>query len=133
MAQGETILQIIKEASKPPESETVDVVYGTVATVSPISIRVDSKLTIPADSIELSCLCKPFSTTVLIHTHEVPAHNTQSAGDPSHTHNVNALTTGPAQATIQLWRGLIVGDTVRMIRLSRGNKYYVIERSEALP
>lgn len=33
---------------------------------------------------------------------------------------------------IQLWRGLQVGDTVRMIRVAKGQLFYVVEREEGL-
>lgn len=49
------------------------------------------------------------------------------AGDTGHTHDIK-INTKPALSQIKLWRGLIVGDVVIMLRMSNG-MYFVLERA----
>lgn len=97
MAEGLNVLSIIKQASKPPESESVDLVYGTVTNMQPLTVTIDSKLIVSAQFLELSMLCKPLSF--------------RFEGED-----------------ILVWRGLQLGDKVKLLRIAKGNRYYVMER-----
>lgn len=69
------------------------------------------------------------------HTHSIPAisqRTTSSAGGETHTHTIPEMTTSSALPDILLWRGLIVGDKVRLLRVSNGQMFYIIEREEGV-
>jgi hypothetical protein len=42
------------------------------------------------------------------------------------------MTTYSALPSITLWRGLIVGDKVRLLRVTNGQMFYIIEREEGV-
>lgn len=61
------------------------------------------------------------------HTHSIPANTTGQNG----THDHSTTSTSSNELTsITLWRGLQVNDKVRMLRVSKGQLYYVLEREE---
>jgi hypothetical protein len=99
---GEKIVEIIQKMSTKDGSNTSALVYGEVVTISPLTIKVDSRFIITSDFILLSSLVLPQTITV--------THDTSGA------------------EIVTLWRGLIIGDVVRMLRLNQGQLFYVIER-----
>lgn len=129
--EGQTILDVIGQYCKPKENEKVDLVFGEVLSVSPLKIKVSQKLILEESFLVVSFLCREFKTDIFKHKHQVPAGaGTTSAGDPSHTHTVNEHETDEQLPVVIVWRGLEVGDTVRMLRVGNGNKFYVLEREE---
>lgn len=75
-----------------------DLVYGTVVSTGPLAIQVDARMTLTSEFLELSHAVQPYSIDV------------------------------PTVGKVEVFRGLKVGDTVRMLRVQEGQKYYVIER-----
>jgi hypothetical protein len=73
---------------------------------------VDERFTVYEGQIVLSALCKPFVTDIFRHLH---------------TENYYSNTDERLQ-TVTVWRGLIVGDRVRMLQCNDGQTYYVLER-----
>jgi hypothetical protein len=98
MPGAERLVRQIQLAAKTPDSRLTDIVIGKVSSISPLKIKLD-KLELSENFLELSCLCKKKEI-------ELPGF------------------TNP----VQLWRGLKVGDTVKMLKLSNGQRYYVLER-----
>ncbi|EKZ7015257.1 DUF2577 family protein [Listeria monocytogenes] len=98
---GEELARRIKDA-KPKESDLSDIVYGLVISTSPLIIRVDNQLDIEYKFLELSQMVKNMSATVWV---------------------------DGKQGSVQIFRPLQVGDKVRMLRFSKGQKFYVLERS----
>lgn len=80
------------------DSEYTDLEYGQVISTQPLQIMLQSNLMISEQFLELSMLVKPLS--------------------------VNILNIG----NVQIWRGLQANDKVRLIRYSRGQRYFVLER-----
>ena len=69
------------------------------------------------------------------HTHSIPAipqQTTSPEGEWYHTHTIPEMTTYSALPDILLWRGLIVGDKVRLLRVNNGQMFYIIEREEGV-
>ena len=64
-----------------------------------------------------------------IHTHTIPAATTNSNG--AHTHAATS-SENEKLTSVTLWRGLEVNDKVRMLRVSKGQLYYVLEREEGI-
>lgn len=63
------------------------------------------------------------------HTHTIPAATTDSDG--AHTHAATS-SENEKLTSVTLWRGLEVNDKVRMLRVSKGQLYYVLEREEGI-
>lgn len=80
-------------------SDISDILYGQVVNTSPLSIRVNSKMTLTSEFLELSHAVKSFNIQV------------------------------PTVGSVQVFRDLVVGDTVKLLRLKSGQKYFVLERS----
>jgi hypothetical protein len=102
---GEQLARIIKD-SKPKPADLSDMLYGVVTSVSPLTIRVDNRFSITSRHLLLSQMVRPLSVSVSI--------------------TIDGKTgTGSAQ----VFRALQMGDRVRMLRVSKGQKYYVLDRS----
>lgn len=97
MGDASRLVKAMQRASKTPENEKVDLITGTVTSVSPLKIKTD-KLELTETFLILGALCR-----VAI-----------------------------ASPDILLWRGLQVGDEVYMIKFSKGQKYYVLQRKEGI-
>jgi hypothetical protein len=89
-----------------------DLVFGTVTSVSPLTIQIDDKFPVYESQIVLSALCKPFVTDIYRHLH---------------ADNYYGNTDERLQ-TVTVWRGLQAGDRVRMLQCNGGQKYFVLDR-----
>ena len=108
MGDGHRLAKMMREAGRTPQNEVVDIVEGEVTSVSPLKVKVDNRELTEAFLI-LGTLC-------------------QETFIPSdYIINVN-----PEIEKIRLWRGLNVGDKVMMIKLARGQKYYILQRMEGV-
>jgi len=134
---GNKLLKIMQEASKMPTEETTDLLFGVVTSVSPLKIKIDNRFEVDEKFLILSALVK--ETVIKIpereenkHLHVIPEHTTSPAGDGPHTHTIPQMNTYSALPSILLWRGLIVGDKVRVLRVNQGQMFYVLEREEGI-
>jgi hypothetical protein len=134
---GNKLIQTIQSMAKPPIGETTDLLFGEVTSVSPLKIRIDNRFEVDEQFLILSALVKetivqvPTAETAM-HSHIIPEHTTGSGGTGPHTHTIPEMTTYSALPSITLWRGLIVGDKVRLLRVANGQMFYVIEREEGV-
>lgn len=99
---GNKLIQTIQSMAKTPIGETTDLLFGEVTSVSPLKIRVDNRFEVDEQFLILSALVKE----TIIHI--------------------------PTAETVTLWRGLIVGDKVRLLRVNNGQLFYIIEREEGV-
>ncbi len=134
---GNKLLKIMQEASKMPTGETTDLLFGVVTSVSPLKIKIDNRFEVDEKFLILSALVK--ETVIKIpereenkHSHVIPQHTTSAAGEGPHTHTIPQMNTLLALPDILLWRGLIVGDKVRVLRVNQGQMFYVLEREEGI-
>jgi len=99
---GQQILNTIQELARGqnPESEDVRVVYGVVSSLTPPAVKIDDRLTIPADLIIIT----PFITSVVV-----------------------PMITGPV-SSIEIWRDIKIGDNLAMLRLAKGQQYLALYR-----
>lgn len=121
--------------------------YGEVLGVEPLRIKVDQRYAIGEDFILLDSRCVETRIEVpqqdqASHVHRVqgttgttvlggltagPPPTALPVADPTgHTHSID-FDSQEALANILLWRGLEVGDKVKMLRLST-QLHYVLER-----
>jgi len=134
---GNKLLKIMQEAGKIPAGETTDLLFGEVTSVSPLKIKIDNRFEVDEKFLILSALVK--ETVIKIpereenkHSHVIPQHTTSAAGEGPHTHTIPQMNTLSALPDILLWRGLIVGDKVRVLRVNQGQMFYVLEREEGI-
>lgn len=111
---GERLVEAMQKAATGEigRQTPTDFVYGTVTGLSPLTIQIDEKFPVSGENLVLSALCKPFVTTVFLHKHK-----DSISGD-----------TDEQLLTITVWRGLAVGDRVRMLRCNSGQTFYVLDR-----
>lgn len=130
-----TVKSIVKaylDSTKPAE-----LAFGEVTSIAPLKIKIDNRLEVDETFLLLSAFVREKWINVPTHegpnhTHPIPEWHTNPAGEGPHTHTIPAWQTDPDFPKIKLWRGLKVGDKVRMIRLKAGQLYYVIERVEGI-
>ena len=134
---GNKLVQTIQSMAKLPIGETTDLLFGEVTSVSPLKIKIDNRFEVDEQFLILSALVK--ETVIKIpereenkHLHVIPQHTTSAAGEGPHTHTIPQMNTLSALPDILLWRGLIVGDKVRVLRVNQGQMFYVLEREEGV-
>ena len=129
------------ESTKP-----VNVVFGTVESVSPLKINVEQKMILGKSQLVLSRNVTDFETKVTVewesesalttHKHSYEG-TTESGGEDSHSHSYsgNTKTTNlkhthdiTGKKKIIIHNGLVVGDEVILVRQQGGQKYVVIDR-----
>jgi len=140
---GERLVEMMKDAGRNgiPKTTLTDLVWGNVMAISPLKIQVQNepKLLLTEAFLILSpmCIAKTFAIPEW-NTNMEEAHTNQYQDD-----NGSGIATKTTQAgiahqhsisqhTVTVWRGLQVGDTVIMLRVAGGNKYYVLQREGAL-
>lgn len=132
---GDRLIKTIQNMAKLPTGETTDLFFGEVTSIAPLKVKIDNRFEIDENFLILSAFVKetviniptPEAST---HTHVIPIHSTLSAGEHPHTHSIPAVTSNSALPSIRLWRGLIIGDKVRLLRVNNGQMFYIIEREE---
>ena len=134
---GSKLVKIMQDAGKMPAGETTDLLFGVVTSVSPLKIKIDNRFEVDEKFLILSALVK--ETVIKIperdannHRHEIPQHTTSPAGEGPHTHIIPTYNTNNALPDILLWRGLQVGDKVRILRVNKGQQFFVLEREEGI-
>lgn len=143
MSDGHRLAQLMREAGKTPQNELVDIVMGVVTSVNPLKVKVENR-ELTESFLILGALCKEthIYTDYIIkhnHRHVVPVTTTEVAGEHPHAHQISARDTDPVKPhdndyDIMLWRGLRKGDKVLMLKVARGQKYYIMQREEgAIP
>lgn len=141
MSDGHKLAQLMRKAGQTPQNEVVDIVTGEVTSVKPLKVKVENR-ELTESFLILGALCKETHIyTPYIkkhdHYHVIPMTTTQPAGEGPHSHTINARDTNPIKPhgddfDIMLWRGLRVGDKVLMLKVGRGQKYYIMQRQEGV-
>lgn len=137
------ILSIVKQESNP-----VLFLTGEVISISPLQVRISNKQTLAEDELLLSQTVRetwidiPTTTDgetpedgIFMHRHHISADtdeaNDGGQGAQNHKHHIE-IDTKFALPRIRLWRGLVVGDIVRLLKIQEGQLYYIIEREEKI-
>lgn len=137
------ILSIVKQESNP-----VLFLTGEVISISPLQVRISNKQTLAEDELLLSQTVRetwidiPTTTDgetpedgIFMHRHHISADtdeaNDGGQGAQNHKHHIE-IDTEFALPRIRLWRGLVVGDIVRLLKIREGQLYYIIEREEKI-
>lgn len=142
------VINVNRQESIPP----VMFITGEVIAINPLRIKINEQFTLEEDSLLLSALVKetwidiPITTgteagedngtdDVFMHRHHIVGEteetNDGGQGAKSHKHKID-LYTKFSLPKIRLWRGLKVGDVVRLLKVQGGQYYYVLEREEMI-
>lgn len=123
-------LQVIKKAAMEAvaNSAPADIVYGTVLSVSPLSVYVDQKKTLEAEFLVLTRNVTDFDTEVTVNWR---TENTSGGGGgydafSSHSHAISG------RKPIRVHNALKVGEKVAMIQMPGGQEYLIIDRVVAV-
>ena len=123
-------LQVIKKAAMEAvaNSAPADIVYGTVLSVSPLSVYVDQKKTLEAEFLVLTRNVTDFDTEVTVNWR---TENTSGGGGgydafSSHSHAISG------RKPIRVHNALKVGEKVAMIQMPGGQEDLIIDRVVAV-
>lgn len=154
---GEKLMTIIQQTSKSvmKSSESTDLIMGRVTSSAPLRIKIEDKFELASQYFILSPFCYTTTRTFTVTTNQpsqvvsttdsvVTIPELEVVIDPATEptgKTLEATVTVPGQSitipaqtlvsepeTVTLWRGLQTGDTVRLLRISGGQKYYVLDR-----
>lgn len=127
-------------------------ITGEVINTSPLQIKISDRFILDEDSLLLSATVKetwidiPTTTGgdasedggtdgVFMHRHHIVGEtqetNDGGQGASPHKHTID-IYTKYALPKIRLWRGLAVGDIVRLLKVQDGQFYFVMEREEMI-
>ena len=142
------VMSVIKQEQQEP----VLFITGEVISVSPLQIKINEKFILEENSLLLSATVKetwidiPITTGdepsedggtdgLFMHRHHIVAEteeaNDGGQGAQNHKHAID-IWTKYALPKIRLWRGLKVGDVVRLLKIQDGQFYFVMEREEMI-
>lgn len=130
------------------EKEDMIFLTGEVTQINPLKIKINEQFSLDEDSLLLSATVKetwidiPTTTDgvtpedgIFMHRHHISADtdeaNDGGQGAQNHKHHIE-IDTEFALPKIRLWRGLIVGDIVRLLKVQGGQFYFVMEREETI-
>ena len=147
-----TITDHVLSVMRQEQQEPVLFITGEVVSINPLQIKIDDKTTLDEDSLLLSATVKetwidiPTTTGtaagedngtdgVFMHRHHIVGEteeaNDGGQGAQNHKHQIDIYTKYDLPK-IRLWRGLIVGDIVRLLKVQDGQFYFVLEREEMI-
>lgn len=138
------VINVIKQEQQEP----VLFITGEVVQVNPLQIKINEKFILEENSLLLSATVKetwidiPTTTDgqtpedgIFMHRHHISADtdeaNDGGQGAQNHKHHIE-IDTQFALPKIRLWRGLVVGDVVRLLKVQDGQFYFVLEREEKI-
>ena len=138
------VINVIKQEQQEP----VLFITGEVVQVNPLQIKINEKFILEENSLLLSATVKetwidiPTTTDgktpedgIFMHRHHISADTNETndggQGAQNHKHHIE-IDTEFALPKIRLWRGLAVGDVVRLLKIQDGQFYFVMEREEMI-
>lgn len=148
----DVITDHVLSVMKQEQQEPVLFITGEVVSVAPLQIKINDKFTLDENSLLLSATVKetwidiPTTTGteagedngtdgVFMHRHHIVAEteeaNDGGQGAQPHKHAIDIYTKYDLPK-IRLWRGLAVGDIVRLLKVQDGQFYFVLEREEII-
>ena len=120
------LLKAVQEASiaAVAASKPTDILFGTVQSVSPLTVFIDAKLLIPEKALALSRNVTDFDTEVTV---QWRTENTSGGGGgydafSSHSHAITG------RKPIRVHNALKTGENVILIRMAGGQKYLIVDR-----
>lgn len=119
------ILGLIKQAAKEAidNSMPADVEYGTVTSLSPLTIMVDQKRIYTEEFLVVTKNLTDFEVDVTVDW--ITESTSGGSGDDSFSSHSHAIT---GRKSITIHNGLKVGEKVALLRMAGGQEFLVIDR-----
>lgn len=140
---GEKLVRIIQESAKKAanSADKTDFIRGEVVSVEPLQIKVDNKFILDESFLLLSMLCKKrvldltlfadaITDLVLDVVEGTKIIYFDCDGEEQESHVEVNRNIKVQLGEVVLWDDLQVGEKVRMLRVSSGQLYYVLEREK---
>ena len=118
-----------------------ELLYGTIVTLEPLSIKIDDIGTLPEEFFVLGQMVRPHTVTIP-HQHEYNGQTEQTndggQGASPHRHEIKQQVTEDLHVgtggykqdsvTLEIYPKLAIDDKVLLFSFNNGQKYYVAER-----
>lgn len=134
------VYNIAKLANATSNIRSSELLYGTINTLEPLSVKIDTlNEIIPEEFLVLGQMCRPHTITIP-HKHEyngiTELTNDGGQGAQNHQHEIKEQITNDVHQgineeifiTLEIYPKLQVGDTVLMFSFNNGQKFYIAER-----
>ena len=129
------MIEIVKKVAEQvfESMKPTTIIYGTVETVSPLSVRIDQKKLLEAEDLILSHFLRDHYVDITV------SHKTESiyeSWDTSHSHPgtssipIDHKHEYKGRKKILVHYGLKKGEKLALIRIQGGQMYYIIDRLE---
>jgi hypothetical protein len=146
---GEKLVGLIKQgaAQAIPVTSLTDLMFGVVTSVNPIKINIENRFEVDSKFLLLSPFCYEKKINIVIpeHEHKVSIQDhkglkhkhyvddtktkeTQENEELNLSHDVSISSGEKNIIEVVLWDGLKIGDKVSLLRVSNGQKYYVLDK-----
>lgn len=139
---GELIARMISEAKNNVPSDSTDLIFGQVTSVSPLVVYVDSKYYIEEDLLVLMAPVKRKTISFTVNdisnssSTSIPYVTSSTFGEPGDSNSKSSASAlsgtshshSPRVIEIEIFRDLKVGDKVYMIKGQKNQIYYVLDR-----
>lgn len=121
---GEKIARRIKGIGNDIDRSS-DLVFGSVTSMNPLRIKIDNRFEIDNSHLILSRMVKELSVNVSV-TVSVGVEVSVSVDGKGGSGSGSGGGAGSGSGLV--WRGLQVGDEVSLLKVQKGQTYYVLER-----
>lgn len=150
---GEKLVNIIRKGASQaiPQTSLTDLMFGQVTSLNPLKILIENRFEVDSTFLLLSPFCyeKKISIQIPSHDHEVSIRDhrvlkhkhyvddtkskeTLENEDITLKHEANISSYPSKIIEVTLWNGLNIGDKVSLLRVSNGQKYYVLDKGGAI-
>lgn len=121
---GEKIAKRLKDISN-DISRSSDLTFGKVISKNPLVIRIDNRFDVDENHLILSRLAEELTVNINVSVSTVVGVSVSVDGKSG---SGSGSGSGTGSGTNTIWRGLQVGDKVALLKLQKGQIYYVLER-----
>lgn len=137
MTDFNKLLDAINKSSSSTHKKNSELLYGTIVTLEPLSIKIDDIGTLPEEFFVLGQMVRPHTVTIP-HKHEYNGITelTNDGQGADHQHEIKQQITNDVHdgineeicVTLEIYPKLTIGDRVLLFSFNNGQKYYVAER-----
>lgn len=120
---GDAILEVMRQASKPPNATVTDMLLGEVKSISPLVIRVDDRYDLDESFLIRTTLVVDFDVDMTVdHMTEKVSGGSGDSAYAAHDHPYQG------RKTFRVHLGLQVGERVILMRVQNGQKFIIWDR-----
>ena len=120
---GDAILEVMRQASKPPNATITDMLFGEVKSISPLVIRVDDRYDLDESFLIRTTLVVDFDVDMTVdHMTEKVSGGSGDSAYAAHDHPYQG------RKTFRVHLGLQVGERVILMRVQNGQKFIILDR-----